>query len=177
MNLGTPGPTQLAGYTQTPDLFNNMSLWSMPWTPPAPFGQPLAGMPAAHPVPAPAPGPATPIQTFQGLSPLPLPATAPPPGMSSAELGFGGVHLGLGMSPAPGPAPATIGAPEGLALRGLLNARADPTDNSIVCDLGKRLASLDVVCNGLAEDVRGLAGPGAQGEDAGSRSERLVHRI
>lgn len=178
----TPGPPSLP-LGHSPDLFTGMSLWTgMPWTPPA-FA-PLPGQPGALGLPisqalAAGANPATPMG-YQGLSPLP--STAPPPGMAAA-LGGG---LGLGMSPAPGLVPATVGVPEGV--RGALNFERGADDKTIVCDLGKRLASLDVVCHGLAADVRDLTASGSQtaGErpaaatDAGGRgggSERLVHRI
>lgn len=183
----TNTPSLAAAGMQSPDIFSGMSLWTgMPWTPPA-FNPPLVsqpglGMPMAQHFGGPQ-NPATPIGGYQNLSASPLPApmaaTAPPPGMASA-LGGG---LGLGLSPAPGLAPATSGVD---ALQGSLpDDRGTVDKREIVCDLGKRLASLDVVCNSLAADVRDLTASSNQGEpvaaaaaagDAG-RSERLVHRI
>jgi hypothetical protein len=173
----TPAPPLPAGL-HSPDIFG-MSLWTgMPWTPPAfaPLpGQNGIGMPISQPLAGPT-NPATPVGGYQGISAIP--STAPPPGMASA-LGGG---LGLGLSPAPGLAPATVGVPEGVR-GGLEHARDAGDKQGIVCDLNKRLASLDTACNSLAADVRDLTASGNQaaGErpaaaDAG-RSERLVHRI
>lgn len=152
----TPGPPPLPAGLHSPDLF----LWTgMPWSPPAyamPLtGQSLSGMGQLG-------NPSTPMG-YQGMSPAHMGATAPPPGMAAA---LGG--LGLGLSPAPGLAPATVGG----VMQGGFAREAE--NKTIVCDLNSRLASLDVVVNGLAADVRGLNTP-AVGEAAGS--ERLVHRI
>jgi len=170
---------------------------SMPWTPPA-FAPMQPGMGMVHMDLGQQiqpnhlayghqdkPNLATPMGGYQGLGPspeMPLPSTAPPPGMASA-LGGG---LGLGMSPAPGLAPATVGVPEGLR-GGMKFDRAAEENKTIVCDLSNRLASLDLVCNSLAADVRGLTTSGTQGageESAAAaaaadanRPERLVHRI
>jgi len=181
----TPGPPSLPAGLQSPDLFTGMSLWTgMPWTPPAfaPLTAQQGSLGVDYTLAAPVAAganPATPVG-YQGSSLAASTAvTAPPPGMA-ASLGGG---LGLGMSPAPGLAPATVGVPEGV--RGGLEFDRAADDKTIVCDLGKRLASLDVVCHGLAADVRDLAASGSQaaGEraapaaDAAARSERLVHRI
>lgn len=181
-NIASPEPPMTLGgmeasHLQSPDLF---SMWSA-WTPPNAFGGPLG---LQLPTQAPAPPPAnplvgatpTPMASFQGLSPLPAPATAPPPA------------LGPLCSPAPGPSdPAVSGEGTG---RGLLSSKAPGGDlgNSVVCDLSNRLASLDIACKDLhneVRNVRGVAGsptgeppcPSTPLTPADVRSERLVHRI
>jgi len=177
----TPGPALPAAGLQSPDLFGGMSLWTgMPWTPPA-FNPPL-GLPVnAHFEPFSQSQfiPASPIGSYQGFSPLPsmappMPSTAPPAAPGMAALGGG---FGLGLSPAPGLAPATVGVHEGFRGGGFYNMGVDDK-KGIVCDLGKRLASLDVVCSSLAADVRDLTASSSQEPAAApAGSERLVHRI
>jgi hypothetical protein len=170
-NSGTPVPPMPMGFDnigQSPDLFN---MWSA-WTPQSAFGGPLS-LPLPMPPPNPlanANPPGTPLGGYQGVSPLPgslhvHPATAPP-------AAFGGGPLG---SPLPGTASAT-GKAEGAL------SKAPGPDDSIKCDLSDRLASLDLVCNGLAGDVRALTGGSPAGETGaigvgGPEAQRLVHRI
>jgi hypothetical protein len=168
----TPIPPPLPAGLQSPDLFG---LWTgMPWTPPAFASGPLPGQSGLGlPMVQSMHNPATPGGGYQGLSPLPagLPSTAPPPGMGAA-LGGG---LDLGVSPAPGLAPATVGVPEGVR-GGREYEKATHDKTTIVVDLNKRLADLDVVVNSLASEVRDFTASGAAQSGSGG-SERLVHRI
>lgn len=167
----TPAPP-LPGL-HSPD-FMNMSLWTgMPWTPPAfaaPLGQ-LNGLPMHSQNMG---NPATPMAAYQqAFSPMAMPHhsmhySAPPPGIGA----LGGMDLGV--SPAPGLAPATVGVPEGV--RGQREHEKASADTTIVVDLNTRLASLDVVVNSLASEVRDFTASGSSAAPAAG-SERLVHRI
>jgi len=130
----------------------NAHLWSTlntPWSPTSPFG-PYPGLGAMG-------AQATPMQ-WQAQSPLP--STTLPPG-------------GIAVTPTPSPADMLGGLGGAAAAVAAAAAAAEITAeqrNSVVCDLGERLASLDEACRDISELRAEISAPPKS-------SERLVHRI